>query len=81
MATIRKPKLKRYPKRPRTGSTLQAWERYDHKSKEVEKDNAGRMADYHKKIREKSSSKKKKEAIIKRTSNLRGVALPKGKKR
>jgi len=79
--TVKRPTLKRYPKRPKAGAPLSSWEKYDAKCKEVEKANSTRMSEYNKLVTKHKSDKKKKEAIIKKTTGLSGVALPKGKKR
>lgn len=80
MKSIRKPSLKRYPKRPKAGATLQAWERYNAKCGDVEKENSKLMAEYKKKVAVLQAAKKKKETIMNKTKGLSGIALPKGKK-
>jgi len=78
MAKISKPKLKRYPKRPKASAGLDAWKRFDAKCNEVEKENKARMDAYHKKVREHEAAKKQKLSIINKTKGLSGVAY-KGK--
>jgi len=79
MTKVRRPSLKRYPKRPKAGASLAAWERFNDRCRQFEKDNAAKMSDFNKKQGKVSSDKKRKESIIKKTSGLHGVALGKGK--
>ena len=79
MAKIKRPKLKRYPKKPKAGASLASWERFNDMCRQYEKDNAAKLSDYNKKQGKVSSDKKRKESIIKKTSGLHGLALGKGK--
>ena len=79
MTKVRRPTLKRYPKRPKAGASLAAWERFNDRCRQVEKDNGSKMSDFNKMQGKVSSDKKKKESIIKKTSGLHGIALGKGK--
>jgi len=79
--TVKRPGMKRYPKRPKASATLLAWQNYNTKCGEVEKENSTRMSEYHKKVTKRDADKKKKEAIIKKTTGLTGIAKPKGGKR
>ncbi len=78
---IKAPKLKKYPKKPKATASAEAWERWNAKARQFEKDNAQKLSDHNKKIREKEGAKKKKDGIIKKARSLSGIALPKGKKK
>jgi len=72
--SVKRPKMKRYPKKPKQGATLASWEKYRTKCTEVEKDNSTRMTEYNRAVAKKESDKKKKEKIIKSTTGLSGIA-------
>jgi len=78
---VKRPKMKRYPKRPKASASLDSWHKYDEKCRLVEKDNASRMSEYNKAVTKKAADKKKKEAIIKKTTGLSGIAKPRTRKR
>jgi hypothetical protein len=77
MANVRRPKLKRYPKRPKSSANLGAWKRYNENCTNTERENGKRITDFNKLVREKASAKKTKENIIKRTKGMKGIALSK----
>jgi len=74
MATIKKPKGKRYPKRPKASASLEVWERFRKRCGEVEKENKAALSSWKKKVNDKANIKKRKEAIIKQTKGLSGIA-------
>jgi hypothetical protein len=67
MAT-KKPKVLRYPKKPKTSAPLSTWERFDKRCKEVDKKNRENASKYKSAINGISSAKKKKESLIKKYS-------------
>jgi len=77
MASVKRPKMKRYPRRPKASASLEAWKRYDAKCKEVEKENSARMAKYHKDKKELETIKKHKLHLMTKTKGLTGIAHPK----
>ena len=79
MTKVRRPTLKRYPKRPKAGASLAAWEKFNDRCRQVEKDNSAKMSNFNKLQGKVSSDKKRKESIIKKTSGLHGIALGKGR--
>jgi hypothetical protein len=81
MASVKRPKMKRYPKRPKAGAPLASWEKYSVRCTEVEKENGKRNSEYNKAVKAKETAKKKKEAIIKKTTGLSGIAKPRTHKR
>jgi len=72
MTSIRKPKLRRYPKAPKSNS-LETLKRYTHKVSEVRKINDGLMAEYHKKVKERAALKKEVENLRKKATTLKGM--------
>ena len=83
MSKVKRPKLSRYPKRPKASASLEAWKKFDDRCKDTEHKNASKMSVYNKKVSGLASDKKAKEAIIKKTSGMSGVAKlrSRGKKR
>jgi hypothetical protein len=79
--SVKRPHMKRYPKKPKQGATLASWENYRSKCTAVEKDNTARMSEYNKAVAKKESDKKKKEKIIKSTTGLSGIAKARGSKK
>ena len=79
MSKVKRPSLKRYPKRPKAGASLASWEKYNDNCRKVERDNASKMSMFNKRQGQRVSDKKKKESIIKKTQGLTGIALGKGK--
>lgn len=58
---MKKPKLKKHPKKPKASASLAAWERYDAKCRQIEKDNKHAEATY-------NAAVKKKHSLIKKHS-------------
>lgn len=81
MAKVKRPRLKRYPKRPKASASLEAWQRYDLKCNETEKANSKIMDEYKKKVDAVKSNVQKKESIQKKTQGLHGIALGRTHKR
>ena len=74
MSKVKRPKLSRYPKRPKASASLDAWKKFDARCKDTERKNSDKMSTYNKKVNGLSSDKKAKEAIIKKTSGMSGIA-------
>ena len=81
MSKVKRPKLSRYPKRPKASAPLSSWQRYDDRCHEVEKANNTKMSDHSKKLNGLAKNKKSKLAIIKKSAVRKGIALTKGSKR
>ena len=81
MPQVKRPSLKRYPKRPKASASIDSWTRYDHRCRDAEKENGSRMSDYNKKVSTLNSNRKRRESIIKKTKGLSGIALGKRHKR
>ena len=70
-----KPKLLKYPKRPKASASLETWERYYAKIKEIDKENKRRVSEYHRKLKEIEAAKKKKEELKRKIANHRPPKL------
>jgi acetyl-CoA carboxylase beta subunit len=71
MRNPHKPKKIKYPKAPKRSASVEVWERYYERIKEIDKLNAQRMAEYNRKLKQIEADKKKKEALIHKISSLR----------
>lgn len=61
----KRPKLRKFPKQPKAGSSLQSWENYKRRCDVVAKDNCDRVSEYNKKLSAYETVGKKKEKIKK----------------
>jgi hypothetical protein len=77
MPQVKRPSLRRYPKRPKASASVDSWRNYDQRCRDAEKANGQKMSDYNKKVSSINSAKKQREGIIKRTKGLSGIALGK----
>jgi len=71
MKKPRKPKMLKYPKKPKQSASFATWERYWDKVKEIDKENQKRMNEYHKLIKQLDAEKRKKEELIRKAQNHR----------
>lgn len=62
--SIRKPKLKKFPKEPKKSSSVDVWDNYVKRVKEIEKENDAKMAEYNKKVKAQDKAKAEKERKI-----------------
>jgi len=70
---ISKPKLKKYPPKPKAGASAEVLANYLKRCKEVDKDNAPKLSDYNKKVSKVKAEKKTKEGLKKKINSLGGV--------
>lgn len=70
MVTIRKPKMRKYPKKPRTTASVEVKQNFLNKCKEIDKDNNAKMAEYKRKIAKKAADKKKSASLDKQIGSL-----------
>ena len=81
MAKIAKPKMLKYPKKPKASASASVWERFDARVKEIDKENAAREARYKKELSHVHSDKKKKETLQKKyAGSLSGLAARRRKR-
>lgn len=59
MATLRKPKKLKFPKKPKANASAEVMKNYLRKYQDVEKLNAKKLAEYNKEKREREALKKK----------------------
>lgn len=65
MRKPRKPKLRKLPKKPKQSSSLEVWNRYNDRVKDVQRENNSRIAEYNKKVREWKARNNRKDQIRK----------------
>lgn len=63
MATIRKPKKKKLPKKPKASASIETWKNWEKKAKVVVAHNKKKEAEYHSKIKAKEAIKNQKAKI------------------
>lgn len=72
-----KPKLKKYPKQPKTSASTEAWKNYENKTKAIELENDKKIAEYKKKQNAYEAELKKRESIknkvMKAKAKLSGI--------
>lgn len=59
----RKPKLRKYPKKPKRNASLTTMNRYTERCREVDKHNATKVSEYNKKIADIKKARTKRAAI------------------
>lgn len=63
MAALKKPKMLKYPKKPRRTASADTLKRYLERVKEIDKENKRRMAAYKKEKQQRESLRKKIDAV------------------
>lgn len=66
----RKPKLLKYPKKPKQSSSTTTLERYLNRVKLIDKTNKERMQDYNKAVRDYENDKKRHASLVKAISGI-----------
>jgi hypothetical protein len=66
-----KPKLKKYPKQPKSSASMDAWKNYDAKVKAIDADNNKRVAEYKKRVTAYNNEMKQREAIKNRAAKAK----------
>jgi hypothetical protein len=64
MATIKKPKLKSLPKKPKAKDSLERHLAFEKKAKEVIVDNSKKVNEYNAKVTEKTKAANRKKSIV-----------------
>ncbi len=81
MATIKKPKLKSYPKKPKASASIASFENYLDKCKAIDKENKDKLDSYDKALKQKTADQKKKADLVKRVSSIGSAASKVGKRK
>ena len=68
MATIKKPKEKKFPKKPKQSASLTVWQRWEDRCRDIQKENNSAFSEYERSKKQAESEKKKKASIIKNAS-------------
>lgn len=66
MKKPRKPKMSKYPKRPKQSASLQTWKNYERRCNEVDKRNREKVSAYNKKLGEIKQAKALRERLSKK---------------
>ena len=68
---MKRPKMLKYPKAPKRSASVETWERYYKRLKEIDKLNKQRLAEYQRKLKEIENAKKKKEELIRKSQSYK----------
>jgi predicted patatin/cPLA2 family phospholipase len=71
MRKPKKPKMKKYPKPPKRSASLEVWNRYYEKLKEIDRENHKRLQEYERALKQIEVQKKKKEQLIAKVQSFR----------
>lgn len=75
----KRPKLKKYPKKPRQSASPQTWMNYEERKKQVDNDNREKISEYNKKCTSIKSAENAKKRIIQSVAGIGRVSKVKWK--
>lgn len=70
MKSIRKPKTKGLPKKPKVSASVESWEKWHSRVREIQKENRQKQAAYNSAVKKAKADKSKKDSLIKKSSSL-----------
>jgi len=80
MAKIKKPVLKKLPKKPKPSASLSDWEKYKDKVEDIQKENGDKWSAYEKAVKANEKAKKDRDAIRKSMASPKKIKPKKGRK-